>query len=56
MKQPSSIPCWGTQARDLAELARHGLRLCWILDTHVHADHETGANARFTGNLDSTRE
>ena len=31
--------------RDLAELARHGLNLRWILDTHVHADHETGANA-----------
>jgi glyoxylase-like metal-dependent hydrolase (beta-lactamase superfamily II)/rhodanese-related sulfurtransferase len=31
--------------RDLAELARHGLTLRWILDTHVHADHETAANA-----------
>ena len=31
--------------RDLAELTRHGLNLRWILDTHVHADHETGANA-----------
>ena len=38
-------PVLGHASRDLAELARHGLRLCWILDTHVHADHETGANA-----------
>ena len=38
-------PVLGHANRDLAELARHGLRLRWILDTHVHADHETGANA-----------
>ena len=38
-------PVLGHASRDLAELARHGLSLCWILDTHVHADHETGANA-----------
>ncbi len=38
-------PVLGHTARDLAELARHGLSLRWILDTHVHADHETGANA-----------
>ena len=31
--------------RDLSELARHGLNLRWVLDTHLHADHETGANA-----------
>lgn len=31
--------------RDLAEIGRHGLELRWILDTHVHADHETAANA-----------
>ncbi|MBL8523686.1 MAG: MBL fold metallo-hydrolase [Betaproteobacteria bacterium] len=38
-------PVLGRADRDLAELARHGLSLRWILDTHVHADHETGANA-----------
>lgn len=32
-------------ARDLAELDRAGLRLAWILETHVHADHVTGARA-----------
>ena len=29
--------------RDLALLAAHGLRLAAIVDTHVHADHITGA-------------
>ena len=38
-------PVLGHADRDLAELARHRLSLRWILDTHVHADHETGANA-----------
>ncbi len=38
-------PVLGREARDVAELKRHGLTLRWILDTHVHADHETGANA-----------
>lgn len=38
-------PVLGQTARDLGELARHGLTLLWVLDTHVHADHETGANA-----------
>ena len=38
-------PVLGHASRDLAELARHGRSLRWILDTHVHADHETGANA-----------
>ncbi|MEP7154476.1 MAG: MBL fold metallo-hydrolase [Betaproteobacteria bacterium] len=38
-------PVLGHATRDLTELARHGLSLRWILDTHVHADHETGANA-----------
>jgi sulfur dioxygenase len=38
-------PVLGQLTRDLGELARHGLTLRWILDTHVHADHETGANA-----------
>lgn len=38
-------PVLGQSARDLAELQRHRLNLKWILDTHVHADHETGANA-----------
>ena len=31
--------------RDRALLAEHGLRLRWTLDTHVHADHVTGAAA-----------
>ncbi len=38
-------PVLGQFARDMGELERHGLTLEWILDTHVHADHETGANA-----------
>ncbi len=38
-------PVLGQADRDLAELARHGLALKWIIDTHVHADHETAANA-----------
>ncbi len=38
-------PVLGQFARDVGELERHGLSLEWILDTHVHADHETGANA-----------
>lgn len=29
--------------RDLAELAHLGLKLAWTLDTHIHADHITGA-------------
>lgn len=31
--------------RDLAVLAELEMKLVWILDTHVHADHVTGANA-----------
>lgn len=31
--------------RDLAVLAAGGLQLAWILETHVHADHVTGARA-----------
>jgi sulfur dioxygenase len=31
--------------RDLALLAEHRLQLAWILETHVHADHVTGARA-----------
>lgn len=38
-------PVLGHADRDLSELARHGFKLRWVLDTHVHADHETGANA-----------
>jgi glyoxylase-like metal-dependent hydrolase (beta-lactamase superfamily II) len=38
-------PVLGQLSRDLGEIERHGLTLRWILDTHVHADHETGANA-----------
>jgi glyoxylase-like metal-dependent hydrolase (beta-lactamase superfamily II) len=30
--------------RDLAVLAERGLRLAYILETHVHADHVTGAS------------
>jgi glyoxylase-like metal-dependent hydrolase (beta-lactamase superfamily II) len=36
-------PVMNTQERDLAELARLGLRLAWTLETHVHADHVTSA-------------
>lgn len=47
LKREAAIidPVLGHTDRDLSELARHGLKLRWILDTHVHADHETGANA-----------
>jgi sulfur dioxygenase len=38
-------PVLGQLSRDLGEIERHSLTLRWILDTHVHADHETGANA-----------
>jgi glyoxylase-like metal-dependent hydrolase (beta-lactamase superfamily II) len=31
--------------RDLGVLAASGLRLAWVLETHVHADHVTGARA-----------
>jgi sulfur dioxygenase len=31
--------------RDMALVARHELTLRWVLDTHVHADHVTGADA-----------
>ena len=31
--------------RDLALLREHGLTLRWTLETHVHADHVTGAQA-----------
>lgn len=32
-----------TMERDLAEIARLGLRLAYTLDTHIHADHITAA-------------
>ena len=38
-------PVLGNERRDLAVLAADGLKLAWVLDTHVHADHVTGANA-----------
>jgi glyoxylase-like metal-dependent hydrolase (beta-lactamase superfamily II) len=38
-------PVLGHERRDLELLARESLGLAWILDTHVHADHVTGANA-----------
>ena len=38
-------PVLGQRERDLAILREHGLKLSWVLDTHVHADHMTGANA-----------
>jgi sulfur dioxygenase len=38
-------PVLGQEARDLALVRSEHLRLVWILDTHVHADHVTGANA-----------
>ena len=31
--------------RDLKLLREHGLKLVFTLETHVHADHITGANA-----------
>ena len=31
--------------RDLGVLAEMGMKLVWILETHVHADHVTGARA-----------
>lgn len=33
-----------TVDRDLQLLSELGLKLVWVLDTHVHADHITGAN------------
>ena len=38
-------PVLGQHERDLDVLRADRLRLAWILDTHVHADHVTGANA-----------
>ncbi len=38
-------PVLGQSERDLAILREQGLKLTWVLDTHVHADHVTGANA-----------
>jgi glyoxylase-like metal-dependent hydrolase (beta-lactamase superfamily II)/rhodanese-related sulfurtransferase len=38
-------PVLGQETRDLALVRSEHLRLVWILDTHVHADHVTGANA-----------
>jgi sulfur dioxygenase len=31
--------------RDLAALAAHGVRLSWVIETHLHADHVTSASA-----------
>lgn len=36
-------PVLATAERDLAELTRHGLTLSWTVETHIHADHVTGA-------------
>lgn len=36
-------PVISSMERDLAELHRLGLKLAWTLDTHIHADHITGA-------------
>jgi glyoxylase-like metal-dependent hydrolase (beta-lactamase superfamily II) len=36
-------PVLATAERDLAELADHGLTLSWTVETHIHADHVTGA-------------
>jgi glyoxylase-like metal-dependent hydrolase (beta-lactamase superfamily II)/rhodanese-related sulfurtransferase len=38
-------PVLGQEERDLGVARSAGLRIAWILDTHVHADHVTGANA-----------
>ncbi len=36
-------PVFEQARRDRALLAELGLQLCWTLETHVHADHTTGA-------------
>jgi glyoxylase-like metal-dependent hydrolase (beta-lactamase superfamily II) len=36
-------PVINAMERDLAEVRRHGLRLTWTVDTHIHADHITAA-------------
>lgn len=36
-------PVLATIERDLEELKRHGLTLAWTVETHIHADHVTGA-------------
>ena len=38
-------PVLEQRERDLAVLRADNLKLKWIIDTHVHADHVTGANA-----------
>ena len=38
-------PVYEQVERDLALLREHNLKLAWVLDTHVHADHVTGSNA-----------
>ena len=38
-------PVYEQVERDLAVLREHNLTLAWVLDTHVHADHVTGAKA-----------
>ena len=38
-------PVYEQRERDLAVLREHNLTLVWVLDTHVHADHVTSANA-----------
>ncbi len=38
-------PVLGRRERDLEALRAAEVKLSWILDTHVHADHVTGANA-----------
>src|SRR3954468_11288716 len=36
-------PVFEQARRDAALIGELGLKLCWTLDTHVHADHVTGA-------------
>ncbi|MGJ4748357.1 MBL fold metallo-hydrolase [Leptospira sp. SA-E8] len=36
-------PVWETSDRDLKLIREHGLYLMYILETHIHADHITGA-------------
>lgn len=42
---PSSNPVGEQAGRDIELVREHGLQLAWLVETHVHADHVTGALA-----------